>query len=65
VFILDPLPLELDGARIADETFTVRLDEALVADYGALGYSVLRVPVLSPQQRVEFVLQTLSERGLL
>jgi predicted ATPase len=65
VFILDPLPLELDGARIEDEAFTVRFDQALVADYGALGYSVLRVPVSSPQQRVEFVLQTLSERGLL
>ena len=65
VFILDPLPLELDGARIEDEAFTVRFDEALVADYGALGYCVVRVPVLSPQQRVEFVLQTLSDRGLL
>ena len=65
VFILDLLPLELDGARIEDETFTVLFDEWLVRDYSALGYRVVRVPVLSPQERVEFVLESLSEQGLL
>jgi predicted ATPase len=64
VFILDQLPLELDGARIEDEAYTVLFDEALVCDYSALGYSVVRVPVLSPQERVEFVLDRLSEQGL-
>jgi predicted ATPase len=65
VFILDQLPLELDGARIEDEAYTALLDEALVRDYSALGYRVMRVPVLSPQERVEFVLERLSEQGLL
>ncbi len=65
VFILDLLPLELDGARIEDETYTVLLDEALERDYRALGYRVVRVPVLSPQERLEFVLERLSEQGLL
>ncbi|HSR33795.1 MAG TPA: ATP-binding protein [Anaerolineae bacterium] len=64
VFILDLLPLELDGARIEDETFTVLFDEWLVRDYSALGYHVVRVPVLSPQERLEFVLETLSEQGM-
>jgi predicted ATPase len=63
VFILDLLPLELDGARIEDETFTALLDEALVHDYSALGYDVVRVPVLSPEDRLGFVLDRLSERG--
>ena len=63
VFILDLLPLELDGARIEDETFTSILDNALVHDYRALGYDVIRVPVLSPHERLEFVLDRLSERG--
>jgi predicted ATPase len=65
VFILDPLPLELDGARIEDETFTVLFDKALVRDYSALGYQVVRVPVLSPQERLEFVLDSLSAQGLM
>jgi predicted ATPase len=65
VFILDLLPLELDGARIDDEDYTVLLDEALVRDYSALGYDVVRVPVLSPQERLEFVLERLSEQGLI
>lgn len=64
VFILDQLPLELDGARIEDQNYTVLLDEALVRDYTALGYRVQRVPVLSPQERLEFVLERLSSQGL-
>jgi predicted ATPase len=65
VFILDQLPLELDGARIDDEAYTVLLDEWLVRDYSALGYRLVRVPVLSPQERLAFVLERLSELGLM
>jgi predicted ATPase len=65
VFILDQLPLELDGARIEDEAYTTLLDEWLVRDYSALGYHVERVPVLSRQERLEFVLEKLSEQGLI
>ena len=65
VFILDLLPLELDGARIEDKTFTLHFDECLVRDYSALGYQVVRVPVLPPQERVEYVLGMLSMQGLL
>jgi len=65
VFILDRLPFQLDGARIEDDAYTVLLDEALVRDYSALGYRVVRVPVLSPQERLEFVLDRLSEQGLI
>jgi len=64
VFILDRLPLQLDGARIEDDTYTVLLDEWLVRDYSALGYRIVRVPVLSPQERLAFVLERLSEQGL-
>jgi predicted ATPase len=65
VFILDRLPFQEDVARIEDEDYTVLLDEALVRDYSALGYDVVRVPVLSPQERLEFVLERLSEQGLI
>jgi predicted ATPase len=65
VFVLDLLPLQLDGARIEDDTFTVALDEWLFRDYSALGYRVVRVPVLPPEERLEFVLESLSEQGLM
>jgi predicted ATPase len=65
VFILDRLPLELDGARIADEAYTTLLSQALVRDYSALGYPVVRVPVMSPQDRLKFVIGWLSEHGLM
>ena len=64
VFILDQLPLELDGARIEDDAYTVLFDEWLERDYGSLGYRVVRVPVLSPQERLEFALERLSEQGV-
>jgi predicted ATPase len=41
------------------------VDEWLARDYSALGYSVVRVPVLSSQGRLAFVLETLSEQGLM
>ena len=63
VFILDLLPFQLDGARIEDDTYTVLLDEWLDRDYRALRYPVVRVPVLTPQERLEFVLERLSEQG--
>jgi predicted ATPase len=64
VFILDQLLLELDGARIDDKAYTDLLDAALVRDYSALGYDVVRVPVMSPQERLEFVLARLARQGL-
>lgn len=45
-----------------DEAYTVLLDEWLVRDYSALGYRVVRVPVLSPQERLAFVLERLAEQ---
>ena len=65
IFILDQLPLQLDGARIDDEAYTVLLDEWLARDYGALGYRVVRVPVMLPEERLLFVLKNLSEQGLM
>jgi predicted ATPase len=65
VFILDRLPLQLDGLRFEDDTFTRFLDEWITRDYSSLGYSVVRVPVLVPEERLAFVLESLSEQGLI
>ena len=65
VFILDRLPLQLNGLRFEDDAYTGFLDEWHTRDYSALGYSVVRVPVLPPEERLAFVLERLSEQGLI
>jgi predicted ATPase len=65
VFVLDRLPIQQDGLRIEDDALAGFLDEWLAPDYGALGYTVVRVPVMSPKERLEFVLERLSEQGLI
>ncbi len=57
VFILERLPFQLNGARIEADTYTVLLDEWLARDYAALGYEVVRVPVLSAEDRITFMLE--------
>jgi predicted ATPase len=65
VFILHRLPVQRNGLRTEDDTVAGLLDEWLVRDYIALGYSVVRVPVLPPEERLAFVLERLSEQGLI
>jgi predicted ATPase len=65
VFVLDRLPFQRNGTRTKDDAAIAGfLDEWHARDYGALGYNVVRVPVLSPQERLAFVLENLSEQGL-
>jgi predicted ATPase len=60
VFILDRLPLHRQQTLgPEDDANSAFLDEWLERDYRALGYEVLRVPVLSPQERLEFILARL------
>ena len=65
VFLLDRFPVEQDGVRAEDNATADFLDEWLARDYSALGYNVVRVPVLSPEERLAFVLDRLSEDGLI
>ena len=65
VFLLDRFPVERDGVRTVDDATAELIDEWLYRDYSSLGYSVVRVPVLSLQERLAFVLETLSEQGLI
>jgi predicted ATPase len=65
VFILDPLPFQKNGVRDYDSAVVEYLDEWLSRDYSALGYRVVRIPVLEPQERIAFVLERLSEQGLI
>jgi len=65
VFILAPLSFCADHER-AKELATVAsyLDEWQTRDYIALGYDVVRVPVMPPEERLAFVLERLPRQGL-
>ncbi len=65
MFLLDRLPFQQNDARIEDDAFAGLLDEWLARDYSALGYNVVRVPVLSIKDRLAFILERLSEQGLI
>ena len=65
VFVLDRLPIHGDGLRPEDEDVAVFLDQWIERDYRALGYDVVRVPVMALEERLAFVLKRLTEQGLL
>lgn len=65
VFLLDRLPYLRDGVRVADDETAAYLESWINRDYRALGYQVIRVPVLLPEERFEYVLKKLSEHGLI
>ena len=61
VFILARLPFQENGARDKDASIADYLGEWITRDYIALGYDVVKVPVLAPEERLAFVLERLSE----
>lgn len=65
IFLLDPLPLQQNGLRYKDTALQGFTDAWHARDYSALGYSITRVPVLSPQERLAFILSELSSQGLI
>ena len=56
VFVLDRLDYQIDHVRTEDEDMACYLDEHLERDYREHGYHVVRVPVMSVEERVEFIL---------
>ena len=65
VFILAPLPFRTDDQRVEEMVAIAGfLDEWHTRDYSTLGYDVVRVPVLPPEERLAFVLERVSEQRL-
>ncbi len=64
VFLLDRLPFHRDQTLgPEDGVASDFLNEWLARDYSALGYDVVRVPVVSPEERLAFILDRLSRHG--
>ncbi len=62
VFLLDPLPLyEKDYARSEDEAFVQQIDDLLYEAYVLFGMEPVRVPALSPSERINFILKHIDQ----
>ena len=59
IFILDCLPLIKDYARNEDEIAQKKIHALLVEVYESLPFPVVHVPVLPPDERVDFILKNL------
>ncbi len=60
VFVLEPLPIyENDKARWEVRDECLRIHQAIIDAYKHFGYELIMVPVLPPEERVDFILQYL------
>lgn len=59
IFILDPLPLATDYARTEDESAQKKIHALLTEVHESLGTPVVHVPILPPEERVDFILARL------
>ncbi len=59
IFILDCLPLVKDYARTEDGAAQKKIHALLIEVYESLGFPIIQVPVLEPEERVDFILKNL------
>ena len=59
IFILDLLPFVKDYARTEDENAQKEIQSLLIEVYTSLPSPVIHLPVLSPEERVSFILKNL------
>lgn len=59
IFILDPLPIVNDYARLEDGEAQRKIHSLITTVYESLPFPVVHVPVLLPEERVDFILKNL------
>ncbi|HNL85229.1 MAG TPA: ATP-binding protein [Chitinophagales bacterium] len=60
IFILDRLPFVNDYARTEDKEAQVKIHKLIIEVYKSLGFPVIFVPVISPEERVDFILKNVQ-----
>ncbi len=61
IFLLDPLKkLEDDGLRFENEDQAKTVHQLIINAYKHFGYDLISVPVLPPQERVEYILDRIK-----
>ncbi len=62
VFLFERLTFEKDPVRSENQALAVRIEGLLTKSYAMLGYEIIRVPVLTVAQRINFVLAHCNPR---
>lgn len=65
VFIMEPLPLAPDYARVEDERAQKEIHSLLFDVYHSLAAPIVSVPVMNPEARVDFILQNITDESSL
>ena len=60
IFILDYLPLVNDYARIEDQAAQKKIHALLTEVYETLPFPIVHVPVLPPEERVDYIFKNLN-----
>ena len=61
IFFFEQLPFEKDYARVEDEKTASDLNKLLYNTYLELGYNIVRVPLISVEERVKFILNNIND----
>lgn len=59
VFIMEPLPLVNDYARLENEEAQIKIHQLITEVYTSLPCPIIHVPVLPVEERVDFILKSL------
>lgn len=60
IFHFQRLKFRKDHVRAEDEKLAENLNELLIQSYETLGYNIIHVPVLSVEERIDFILKRLQ-----
>lgn len=64
VFFLDRLPYDKDGLRVEEDEIEAEVIHNRIRDlYDELGYDIIDVPVMSLEDRVDFILNHIKEEN--
>tara|TARA_X000000950_G_C13713206_1_gene577079 strand:+ start:135 stop:674 length:540 start_codon:yes stop_codon:yes gene_type:complete len=59
IFVLDRLPLIKDYARIENKNDQIVIQNLIIKAYESLSFPIIHVPVLPPQERMQFIINNL------
>lgn len=60
VFVLEPLPAyKNDETRFEDREEAKKIHQAIIDAYKEFGYQIISIPVLPPEERVDFILKNI------
>ena len=63
VFFLEQLPhYQTDEQRVEEKTKANSIEIALLQTYAEFGHEVVRVPVLEPKERVQYILERMEKK---